>query len=323
MPPSLLETFRTLSSFSPSKVNLRGAPWEEYVDWAISQGLAPLAAYNLEYRLAGGGAPEWVRDRLLSVYQGSLSDNVMKMVHFKRTVDELEGRRIVLLSGASYADSLYPHVAFRPVLEVSLLLRKMDVEPFANFLGHAEFKPDPSIKDGGTAMVLSDGRTPLFLFSKLLGPAFAKEESGMFERALPVKVYGPSFFRLDLEDAILVTCLEHASAGYDVPYLSFVDLRELLLGAPDLGSVYNRPFDVAALHARAKAWKLERALYASTAIVAALFPWAKEQAERAAPPLRAGTRALLNRTLIHPLSAPGRVKEVRGGSRLRQLLTGR
>src|SRR5690348_14686047 len=119
---TLLDTFRVLSSFERPRQSLAGAPWEEYVDWAIAQGLAPLAAYNLEYRLAGADAPEWARDRLLSVYQGSLNDNVMKLVNFKRAVDELEGRRVVLLGAASYAESLYPHVAFRPVLDLDLLL---------------------------------------------------------------------------------------------------------------------------------------------------------------------------------------------------------
>ena len=131
MAPSLLDTFRVLASFSPGRTSLRGAPWEEYVDWAIGQGLAPLAAYNLEYRLGGGNAPEWVRDRLLSIYQGSVNDNVMKLVNFKRAVDELEGRRIVLLGGASYAESLYPHVAFRPVLDLDLLLPASDLDGLA------------------------------------------------------------------------------------------------------------------------------------------------------------------------------------------------
>src|SRR4051812_43134010 len=93
MPTSLQEAFRVLASFEPARVSLREASWEEYVPWAIAQGLAPLAAYNLEYRLAGAGAPQWTRDQLLSIYQGSVNDNVMKLVHFKRTVDALQGRR--------------------------------------------------------------------------------------------------------------------------------------------------------------------------------------------------------------------------------------
>ena len=129
MTVSLLDTFRVLASFEPKRTALAQAPWEEYTDWSISQGLAPLAAYNLEYRLAGAGAPEWVRDRLMSVYQGALNDNVMKLVNFKRTVDELEGRRILVLGGPAFADALYPHVAFRPVLDIEMLLRPEDVAP--------------------------------------------------------------------------------------------------------------------------------------------------------------------------------------------------
>src|SRR5687768_6154392 len=108
MAGSLLELFRVLSSLSPERVSLKDAPWDDYVDWAIAQGLAPLAAYNLEYRLPSSGAPEWARDRLMSVYQGSVNDNVMKLVSFQRAVDELEGRKLVLMGSASFADVLYP-----------------------------------------------------------------------------------------------------------------------------------------------------------------------------------------------------------------------
>src|ERR1700761_4805458 len=82
VPPSLLDTFRVLASFQPRGASLHGAPWDDYVEWAIDEGLAPMAAYNLQYALAGAGAPDGVKDRLLSVYQGTLNDNVMKLVNF-------------------------------------------------------------------------------------------------------------------------------------------------------------------------------------------------------------------------------------------------
>src|ERR1051326_8372446 len=160
---SLLDLFRVLSSFEPKRAALSQAPWEEYVDWAIAQGLAPLAAYNLEYRMAGAGAPEWARDRLMSVYQGSMNDNVMKLVNFKRTVDELEGRKVLVLGGPAFAEALYPHVAFRPVLDIELLLAPEDVNPFAAFLGGSEFRPDLTLPGGrhpsGARKVLTDTRT--------------------------------------------------------------------------------------------------------------------------------------------------------------------
>src|SRR5690349_3770121 len=123
MAPSLLDTFRVLSSFDPPKGSLRDAPWEEYVDWAIAQGLAPLAAYNLEYRLAGADSPEWARDRLLSIYSGSVNDNVMKLVNLKQIIDELEGRKLLVMGAAAFAEAIYPHVGFRPVLDIQMLVR--------------------------------------------------------------------------------------------------------------------------------------------------------------------------------------------------------
>jgi len=317
--PSLLDTFRVLASFSPPRTSLRGAPWEEYVDWAIVQGLAPLAAYNLEYRLAGAGAPEWARDKLLSVYQGSLNDNVMKLVNFKRAVDELEGRRIVLLGAASYAESLYPHVAFRPVLDLDLLLPAADLDGFAGFLGQAEFKP---VASHPRVRVLSDGRTQITLHGGLLGPGFEDEDRALLDRALPVRAFGPSFFRLAAEDALLTSILAQAHAGFSIPMITFVDLRELLLGAPSMQGAYSRPLDAAEVRARAERWRLQRAVYASTRIVAMLFPESATIASSLAQELRPATRALLDGLVVSPLAQLGRMRETRGAERLRRLLTG-
>lgn len=324
MTTSLLDTFRTLASFSPPRRSLRDAPWEAYVGWAISQGLAPLAAYNLEYRMGGADAPEWVRDQLLSVHQGSLNDTVMKLVHFKRTVDELEGRRILLLGGASFAEALYPHVAFRPLLDLELLVQgPEEMDALAGPLGEGGFRPAGEERQGGhVRRVLSDGRTQLILHAGLLGEGRRAQEAGLFERALPVRVYGGSFFRLDLEDALLVSSLEDARAGFEVPVLWFIDLRELLLGAPSLGGAYSRPCDTALLRERARAWRLERALYVSLAIVERLFPETAEVAARAMPELRAPTRRLLDRMVVAPAAELGKTRATRGADRLRRLLAG-
>ena len=319
---SLLDTFRTLASFAPPRCSLADAPWEEYVGWAIAQGLAPLAAYNLEYRLGGAGAPEWAREQLLSVYHGSLNDTVMKLVHFKRTVGELAGRRILLLQGASFADTLYPHVAFRPLLDIELLVPGLeDMDALAGPLAAGGFHPAGEERRGGQVRrTLSDGRTQLILQAGLLGEARRTEEAAFFERALPVRVYGSSFFRLDLEDALLVACLENARAGFEVPALCFLDLRELLLGAPALGGPYSRPCDASRLRERAGALRLERALHASLAIVERLFPEVTDGAERARPALRTPTRRLLERLVVAPACALGGTRVTRGAARLRRWL---
>lgn len=323
MPLSLLELFRALASFSPPRVSLRGAPWEQYVDWAIANGLAPLAAYNLEYRFAGEGAPEWARDRLLSVYQGSVNDNVMKLVSFKRAVDELQGRRLLLLGGASFAETLYPHVAFRPVPEIRIRVERADLDALTGYLKAREYRilSDAAGLEGAERAV-TDDHTPILLYADLLGPALREEERALVERALPVKVYGPSVFRPALEDALLLACLEQARAGFDVPLVSFVDLRELVLESPSMAGAYARPLDASALRQRATVWGLERAVYAALSILERLFPETRDAVARARPELRAATRALLDRLVVNPVSNLGRVRVTRGAERLRRLLTG-
>jgi hypothetical protein len=318
--PSLLDTFRILASFKPPKVSLAQAPWDRYVEWAINQGLGPLAAYNLEFVLAGGGAPEWVRERLLSVYQGTLNDNVMKLVHFKRTLASLVGRRVVVLGAAALAEVLYPHLAFRPIEELRLWVAPGEVSGLAGFLREAEFRPQEGHKDGsGASQLLFDGRTQLFLHGHLFGEP---DDTAVRARTLPVKVFGPSLYRLEPEDALLTACFMHARLGYDVPLIQFVDVRELVLGAPQLGGPFSRPLNLEVLHARARSLRLTRALYASLGTVAHLFPEAAVAAEQAFPPLRKATQRLLDRLVVGPASILGRERTLRGAPRLRSLLAG-
>ncbi len=311
---TLLDTFRILSSFSPKAGAMAQAPWEAYVEWAIVQGLAPLAAYNLEYRLAGAGAPEWARDRLLSVYQGSLNDNVMKLVSFKRALDELEDGRVLVLGAASFAESLYPHVAFRPVPDIQLWAQSDDLPRLVEFLRQSEFRSDSGVdRVRDAAAVLSDRRTEIAIFTHFFGERVRAHEKGVFERALPVKVYGPSIFRPSHEDAILLLCLEHAKAGYQVPMISFVDLRELLS---------SKPLDFERLKQRASEWRIDRALYTSASIVQRLFPELETAAQSAKPTLRASTQRLLEKWVIGKVVQLGPMRLLRGADRWRRLLAG-
>lgn len=321
MVTSMIELVRVLTSFEPPRVDLSAAPWDRFTDWAIAQGLAPLAAYNLEYKLATSKAPEWVRDRLLSIYQGTANDNVMKLVNFKRAVDELEGRSVVLLGAATFAESLYPHVAFRPVIDLRLLLPKADLEPFANYLRKSQFRPAAGVDDPFKAdRVLTDTRTLVFLHGALVGdPA---EDEGLFARATPLKVYGPSLRRLELEDALLLQAVLLARVGFEAPLIELVDLRELVLGAPATGGAYSRPPDADAVLRRAKAWKAERALYAALALVERLFPYTGAAVSVLKPALSLPVREVIDLVVVGPLSDLDRTVAFRGEEALRALIAG-
>lgn len=319
---SKLELFRVLSSFSPSRQSLRDAPWDEFCDWSIAQGLAPLAAYNLEYRLGGAGAPQWVRDRLLTVFQGSANDNVMKLVNFKQLVGELQGRRVVLLSAGSFAESLYPHVAFRPVIDLRLFVSRDEVAPFSMFLRSGGFREDASANDDrlGSEAVLTDGRTTLFLHGSLVESR--SEDDGLLRRSLPFVVFGPSMRRFDMEDAILIHALLLARAGFAVPLIELVDLRELVLGSPSTGGAYSRACEPELLRRRSEAQRGNRALWSALKIVERLFPQTQSAVERLLPDVAFPVRELLERAVVGPVADVGRTSISRGEDEVRALLLG-
>ncbi len=314
------ELFRVLTSFSPSRVELRGAPWEELVDWLLAQGLAPLAAYNLEYRLGSIHAPEWVRHRLLSLFQGSANDNVMKLVNLKQALAQLEGRQVVMHGGVSYVESIYPHVAFRPVVDVRLYVGRREVDPLVNWLRRAEFVPNELADEAGAQVVLSDTRTEIYVHGGFFEDV--AEDEALSARALRMRPFGPSAFRFDLEDALLSHVLLMSRRGFAVPALEFLDLRELLLGAPSMGGAYSRELKAEEVASRAQAWKLERALYCAVKVTAALWPEVEAPAARVLPQLSLPVRELLDRSIVAPLSEVGRMTDFKGAQTLRSLLTG-
>jgi hypothetical protein len=249
------------------------------------------------------------------------NDNVMKLVNLKRSIDDLEGRQIVLVGSASFAESLYPHVAFRPVIDVRLLVPALDVEPLTTWLRRSEFKVEPGVVDrAGAVKVLSDTRTQIFLHGGFW--ADKGQNEALMARTLPMKAFGPSARRLDLEDALLVQVLLMARVGFEVPMLDFIDLRELSIGAPSMGGVYSRQIDVAAVLARAKTWKLERALWSALSVVEKLWPETTAAVQKLKPDLSFPVREVLERLVVNPLAEVGRTEGLKGEDVLRSLLAG-
>jgi hypothetical protein len=243
----------------------------------------------------------------------------MKLVNFKRTIDELEGRKVLVLGGPAFAEALYPHVAFRPVLEIELWVGPGEGQALAGYLGRASFKPSADDTPALGGRVVSDGRTQVRIHERFLGEALASEEAALFSRALPMKVYGPSTFRPALEDVLVLTALSLARVGFEVPMLSLVDLRELVLGAPATGGVYSHPPDGEVVKARAKLYGAERALYVASRLVEKLWPETESAAVAVRPRLGAGSRALLDRLVVAPRAEAGQVRQLRGVERLRRL----
>ncbi len=311
----------SLTTFNPGRTRASAEVWRGMAELAPLHGVAPLVGHNLEYRLGGADAPPEVRDSLLGHYQGAMADNVYKLVNLRQMLSLKKGLPVLLLDAVAAADTLYPHVAYRPMGEIRLLVHPPDLPALLETLGQVGFVPSPGETDPlGGAVITSDQRTEVIVHTSAL--ARDPEVDGIWKRSVPAAAYGPGVRRPGPEDALLTALLFRAKQGFDVPLVTMIDLRELVRGAPELGGPYSRPLDIAAIRARVSALKLNRSLWVAMSIVARLFPEVSEPALALAESPRPATRMLLDRAVISPACDLHRSRAFRGAERLRRLLSG-
>jgi hypothetical protein len=305
---------RGISSAAPPRLEV---DWADLADLAVFHGVAPLVAYNLEYRLGGAGAPEDVHDALLGYYHGTLSDNVFKLINLKRLLSEAEDVPVVLLEAAAYADALYPHVAFRALPEVRLLVRRKDFQALAQAGEPMSLRLEGE-EDG--AVVLTDQRTRFLLHDSLFGKERTGAEDELFERGIAAKAFGPKVRRPAIEDALLSHVSLMARGAFAAPLVDFVDLRELVKGSPSQTSTWERKPDAAALKARANALGLSRALWCAMQLVSYFFPDAEADALALSPELPVAVRAVLEAGVVMPSRKLDRTRVNRAAEEVRKLL---
>ncbi|MHB1846895.1 MAG: nucleotidyltransferase family protein [Deltaproteobacteria bacterium] len=314
-----------LTSFEPASArpDVRGVDWGELCAIAIEQGLAAIVSYQLEYVWPGLGAPEPVREQLLSVYQGTLGDNVFKLVRLKEILSAKGMPELLLLSGAAAADAFYPHIAFRPIPELSALVRPGDRERAAQALAVAQLRPG---RRQGRATPYSDGRLVLTLWDELPGLARSGGElAALFSRKAPARPYGQNAFRLAPEDALLAHVASLAEDGLIAPRIAWVELREMALrGARGASGFWDpaggAPLRPALLRERSGALGLRRPLWAALELLCQLHPETEAVARALAPELPARRRALLRRLVVEPSLDPRRTRPLRGEATLRRAL---
>ena len=310
-PPAvaLLDALRALTSFDPPP-ELPPCDLSELADLLDAHGLAPLASYQLESRRLGAGVPRALRERLLPLYQGAINDNVFKLMTLKGVLRQVDVP-VVVLGAASYLDWLYPHLAFRPVGELSLAVRGADGARFAAALAEVGFAAVETGPGGHTA-TFDDGRLPLHIQEGLL--AGRGEELGLFEGTVPLPALGATAARPSAESALLHAVGELAQAGLYAPLLAYLDLRELLL-LPALAEAGSQ----ASVRQRAIAAGLERALYGACALVAHYFPQVTERANALSPALGRAERATVQ-AIVESAGDPAKLRVARGAEAAARLL---
>jgi len=302
----LLDALRLLTDFE-ARGPLPDCDLDQLFSVLDAHGLAPLASWQLESRRLGLGVPMAFRERLLPIYQGVVNDNVFRMMTLKGVLRGVEVP-VVVLDGAAYVDWLYPHLAWRPVGELRLLVRGDDGPAFAAGVEPAGFRPISQGAGGHTA-VFSDGRLELRLQEGLV--AGRGEVHGLWERRQAYPVAGPTAARPAAEDALLLSVADAAALGLQAPLLLYLDLRELVLRV--------EPEAAGALQARAAAAGLTRALHGALALTAWYFPAVAGRAAALSPAL-SSLEATAVAAVVEAARDPARLRRVRGTEEAARLL---
>lgn len=293
---ALLDALRALTSFAPP-ATLPDCELPLLADVLEAHGLAPMASWQLEHTPLGAGLPGPFRERLLTSFQGVVNDNLLKLLSLRRALRPAEDVPVVLLDAAAYVDWLYPHLAFRPILDLRLALRAEDGARLAERTkGGLELV---RTEHGARTAVFSDGTITVTFQEGLWegGPA----DGPLFERATPYRAFGPMAARPSAEDALLSTVGEQARLGLLAPLVTFVDVRELLRLGLDAGYVRER----------AASLRLDRALFGTMALVAHFFPERSDAAAAVRPDLGFAERAAVER-IIDAVKDPGKLRHLRG-----------
>jgi hypothetical protein len=300
---ALLDAIRALTAFEPPPT-LPACDLEQLARVLTAHGLAPLASYQVEHTRLGAGLPTSFREALLGQYQGVANDNVLKLVGLRGLLRAAPEVPVVVLDAVAYVDWLYPHLAFRPVIDLRIALRGEDGPRFAAAVaGQMAARTE---QDGRVA-VFTDGRMTLTAQEGLWpgGPADAE----LFARSVAYRALGQSASRPSPEDALLATVADQALQGLLAPLVTFVDLRELL----------RLPLDAAYVRRRAQEAGLARGLRGAMLLVDRFFPEVEEAAARVRPDLSAPERVAVDR-VVEAAADPAQLRHLRGAETAARLV---
>jgi hypothetical protein len=292
----LLDALRALTSFTPPE-KLPECDPALLGDVLEAHGLAALASYQLEQHRLGADAPEGLRERLLTSFQGVVNDNLQKLMTLRALLRDVEGLRVVVLESAAYVDWLYPHLGFRPLGDVRLAVATAEGQRFVDAV-KGEWKMLRTEHEGRTVVFTNEKAS--VSMQEGLWPS-GPEDGPLYARAEPYRVFGPSAYRPSAEDALLGSVAEQALLGLHAPLVTFVDLRELLA----------RPLDSGYVLARASSLRLERALYGAMLLVSHFFPESEAAAALLRPTLGVAERVAVER-VVDAVRDPARLRAVRG-----------
>ena len=124
--------------------------WDEFLNNAVSQGIAPLVYKSLKDIPEKACVPEEVMNKLKIAYHGNVARNMYLYSELERILQVLNGKEIevMILKGAALADAVYGDIGLRVMGDIDLLVKEeclprvMEIMSDLNYETQRHCKPE-------------------------------------------------------------------------------------------------------------------------------------------------------------------------------------
>jgi len=253
--------------------------WPAIITKAKNQGVAQFLYFHLaKLEEVWSIVPDELKKELREFYHRILANNWLIQNELKKIIPLLDRVciEVIVLKGASLLGSVYKNIAFRPMIDVDLLVRKQDL-PRAKTILHdigyrkPDFLDQQSLeKFGGEIHLYKNGgvfldiHTTLSQYERFEDILKIDSDEELWNKTRrfnngegEIRMLGPDHLLMHL-------CMHQALAHWFAGLFRFCDLRETILA-------YKEELDFEYIIKKARIYKINKILYFALSSVQELF----------------------------------------------------
>lgn len=211
--------------------------WDNLVNLANSKQIAPLIYQNLQ-EIDRDLVPKKALKRLYGLYNSTLRLRLIAWDQFKGLANSLgkAGVEFIPLKGLILAETVYPHIAVRPSIDLDILVRKENLSETSKLLSKLGYQRQERYYSfkfcqqvGVNFNFMKENNLPLDLHWHIIRPPYSKNIriDKLWESAVTRNINGQKTLVLSPENQLLHLCLHFATHGY-AGLLWLIDISELI-----------------------------------------------------------------------------------------------
>ena len=199
--------------------------WDEFLNTAISQGIAPLVYKSLRDIPEKSFVPPDVMDRLKKAYHGNVARNMYLYSELDRILQALNGEEIevMILKGAALADAVYGDIGLRAMSDIDLLVKEeclprvKEIMAALNYETRRHYKPEEWYRANHFHLppyVHKEKQIVVEIHWKVAHDSLGINVNKWWGRARKIRLRETSFLIPSPEDMILHICLNLYHGNY-------------------------------------------------------------------------------------------------------------